>query len=480
MMRTSTFRLSGEFIAESCGGVLVLGEGVVAESGVAIDSRTAQPKEAFVAIRGQRHDGHAFLEHALARGVVGLVVERHAAEQAVQAAKAAAQPVFVVVVEDTTRALTTLAAAWVSVLQPKVVAITGSVGKTTTKDLCAAVLGARHAVHATTGNHNNALGLSLTCLKLLPVHEILVAEMGMSGLHELRDLCRIAPPQVGVVTAVAPVHLEQLGTLEAVRDAKAEVVESLPDDGVAVLNRDDPYVMTMTTRTRARVVTFGSAADADVRVVAVDVGPDGRAQVRLHARGEEALARLWLIGRHHAQNAAAAAAVGVVLGVPLAEACQAMEQVRPGRHRMETVTVGTLRILDDCYNASPRSVSAALRVLAEIPTGGRRVAVLGDMLELGDATASAHLEAGREAAKAGVGCLLAVGRNADLVRQGAMEAGLASAATFVAPDAIAAASVALAIIRPRDTVLVTGSRGVGLEHVVEALAGRFAFGVEGN
>ncbi|MBM4397205.1 MAG: UDP-N-acetylmuramoyl-tripeptide--D-alanyl-D-alanine ligase [Deltaproteobacteria bacterium] len=482
MMRTSTFRLSGEFVAESCGGRLVIGEGVVAEAGVAIDSRTIQPREAFVAIRGPRFDGHRFLSDATARGAVGLVVEEPAVEAALAAARASTERAFVVAVDDTTRALQALATAWVAVLQPIVVGVTGSVGKTTTKDMTAAVLAARFDCHATGGNRNNNFGLSLTCLKLVPSHEVLVAEMGMNAPGEIRTLATIAPPRIGVVTTVAPVHLEGLGTIEAVADAKAELVESLGPEGCAVLNADDPRVAAMRGRTGAgRVLTFGVAKDADVRIAAVEVGPDGRAAVTIEAGGARAIARLQVVGAHQACNAAAAVAAGLALNVPLADACAAVGTVRAGRHRMEVVSAGTLRVLDDCYNASPKSMSAALATLASIAAGGRCVAVIGDMLELGDATTDAHLDAGREAAAAGVECLIAVGRQADLVRRGAIEAGLPGTSIFVAPDAITASSVALAVVLPRDTVLVKGSRGVGLEHVVEAMAARFAgVGAEGN
>lgn len=474
MMASSTFRLSGEFIAESCGGRLVAGEGIVADAGVGIDSRTLAPRQAFVAIRGPKFDGHAFVADALRRGAVGLVVEDAAVAEALVAARATTERVFVVAVGDTTRALQSIAAAWVSVLAPDVIAITGSVGKTTTKDMTAAVLRTRFNCHATGGNRNNLFGLSLTCLGLVPGNEVLVAEMGMNAPGEIAALCRIAPPRVGVVTCVAPVHLEGLGTLDAVAEAKAELVAALPADGVAILNVDDARVAAMRNRTKATVKTFGAGPDADVQIAGVEVGSDGRAAVRLIAGGEEAVARLSVVGAHHALNAAAAASVALARGVPLAVACEALGTVRAGRHRMEVVTAGTLRVLDDCYNASPRSVAAALDTLASIASAGRRVAVLGDMLELGEATAAAHIEAGRAAAAAGVQCLLAVGRHAELVREGAVDAGLAPVDVFVAGDAITAASVALAVVRPRDTVLVKGSRGVGLERVVEALAARFS------
>ena len=476
MTRTSMFRLSGEFIAESTGGTLVLGHGLCADAGASIDSRSAGAGEVFYAIVGDRFDGHDFLAQTVEKGVAGLVVQRGRETDALRAVLASPGHVFVVTVEDTEAALVRTAAAWVEVLSPVVIAVTGSVGKTTTKDLVRAIVSSGRETHATAGNRNNRLGLSLTCLRLLPRHEVLVVEMGMNHAGEIADLCHIAAPRIGVVTTVAPVHLEGLGTLEAVAMAKAELVLALPPHGTAVLNCDDVRVAAMRDLSRAHVSTFGTAQGADVRIIDVVLDADGRPAVTFEIAGLRHVAQLSLVGGHHAMNAAAALAVGLVVGIEPSAACEAMGSVLPGRHRMEALAAGTIRILDDCYNASPKSVAAALDVLA-VMAGGRRVAVLGDMLELGDASADAHLEAGRAAAAAGVALLIAVGKSSLLVRQGAIGAGMSAHQVFEAPDAIAAATVAMAVVQPRDTVLVKGSRGIGLELVVENLATRFKAGV---
>jgi len=476
MTRTSTMRLSGEFIAESTGGDLLIGSGLCAEGGASIDSRTAGAAEVFFAIAGPRFDGHDYLAQAIERGVAGLVVRKDRRADALRAEAANPGRVFIVAVEDTEAALARTAAAWVEVLSPIVIAVTGSVGKTTTKDLVRAVASSGLSTLATAGNRNNRLGLSLTCLRLVPSHDVLVVEMGMNHAGEIADLCRIARPRVGIVTTVAPVHLEGLGTLEAVAAAKAELVQALPPHGTAILNADDLRVLAMRSATAAHVLTFGTAATADVRVVGVELDSDGRPTVAFEIAGVRHTTRLALVGAHHALNAAAAVAAGLTIGVDPSQACLAMTSVTPGRHRMEVVSAGTIRVLDDCYNASPKSLQAALEVLSAM-TAGRRVAILGDMLELGDATEEAHLEAGRAAARAGVGLLIAVGRQAALVRRAAVEAGVPSGQAFEAPDAIAAGTVAQAVVQARDTVLVKGSRGVGLEHVVEGLAARFKQGV---
>ncbi|HOI10925.1 MAG TPA: Mur ligase family protein, partial [Myxococcota bacterium] len=234
MNRSSQYRISGEFVAESTAGDLVKGPGLDADAGASIDSRTLRAGQVFFAIRGPRHDGHDHLAEAVARGAVGLVVERDRVGDALAASGPATDRVFVVRVEDTQRALAQVAAAWIRILVPRTLAVTGSVGKTTCKDLLAAAMGARFETLATRGNLNNLLGLPLTVLGLVPSHEAVVLEMGMNAPGEIEALCRIAPPDVGVVTTVAPVHLEGLGTLDAVARAKAELVRAVPASGVVV------------------------------------------------------------------------------------------------------------------------------------------------------------------------------------------------------------------------------------------------------
>lgn len=480
MMRTSTFRLSGEFIAESCAGRLVRGVGIVAEKGVSIDSRTIEAGAVFVAIKGPRFDGHDFLCEAVRKGAVGLVVDQGHEQEALAAASAAPDTVFVVTVSDTTVALEALARAWVDVLGVTTVAITGSVGKTTTKDLTAAALGARYEVHSTSGNQNNRYGLPLTCMQLVPKHEVLVVEMGMSGRGEIAELANIVRPKVGVITCVAPVHLEQLGSLEAIAEAKSELVQTLPDNGTAILNADDPLVANMRVKTRARVLTFGRAEGAHVRVVDIQMASDGKPTVFFEVGGRRLSSQLSLVGAHHAHNAAAALAAALAMDVDPNEACAAMFNVNPQKHRMAVIQAGTIRVVDDCYNASPRSVAAALETLKNMRVGGRRVAILGDMLELGTATEEAHREIGRLAWAAGVDLLIAVGKNSELVCQGALKAGLMPHAVFTAPDAIAAANIAITLLKPRDTVLVKGSRAVGLELVVGAIVSHYSADVEGD
>lgn len=481
MNRSSQYRISGEFIAESAGGDLIAGPGLDAAEGASIDSRTIRAGQVFFAIRGSRHDGHDHLAEAVGKGAVGLVVERHRVADALAAAGGAPDRVFVVRVDETISALGRVAAAWIGILAPRTLAVTGSVGKTTTKNLLAAALGVRYETLATRGNLNNLLGLPLTVLSLVPSHEAVVLEMGMSAPGEIEALCRIAPPDIGLVTAVAPVHLEGLGSLDAVARAKSELVVALSPEGVAVLNADDPRVLAMRAVAPGRVLTFGRAAGADVRIVAVQVDSLGHPAVELVAAGQLVRVTPRLVGAHQSVNVAAALAGAMAADVPLREAAEAMADVAPGRHRLEVIQAGPVRVIDDCYNASPTSVTAALQVLSAIAAPGGRIAVLGDMLELGAATDTAHLAIGRGAFTAGVDTLIAVGKFADRVSVGARDAGLPAPRCFQAPDAIAAATLVLALVRPGDTVLVKGSRGVGLEHVVGALVDRAkGHGTEAN
>jgi UDP-N-acetylmuramoyl-tripeptide--D-alanyl-D-alanine ligase len=473
MNRSAQYQQTGEFIAESSQGRLVLGPGLGTETGVSIDSRTIQDGQVFFAIKGDRFDGARFLADALANGAIGLVVAQDDVETAVELASRYADRVFVVAVDDTTRALAAVATAWVRVLCPRIVGITGSVGKTTTKDLTLAALSGSREVHATQGNKNNMFGLSLTALGLKPAHEIAVFEMGMNHPGEIEELCRIAPPEVGLVTAVAPVHLEGLGSLDAVAHAKGELLRALPADGWAVLNADDPRVIAMAAWTRSRVLTFGRASGCDVRLHEVVLDGLGHPTATFDVRGRMIRAPLSLVGFHQAGNAAGALAVALAMGIDPEEAAERLAAVRPGKHRLEVAMAGTLRIIDDCYNASPRSVTAALAVLEALAPAGRRVAILGDLLELGDSSESFHEQIGREAARLPVDSLIAVGRFAHAVGDGAMKAGLPGVRIFAAPDAIGAAGVAMHVVKPRDTVLVKGSRGVGLEHVVNVLAAQF-------
>ncbi|HEY8393952.1 MAG TPA: UDP-N-acetylmuramoyl-tripeptide--D-alanyl-D-alanine ligase [Thermaerobacter sp.] len=454
-------RLTVQEVAAAVGGRVVAGDPATVVTGAAVDSRRVRPGDLFFALPGRRADGHAFVAAALAAGARAAVVQRE-----VDAPGGA-----LIRVADTLAALGELA-RWLRRQRPDlaVVGITGSLGKTTTKEMTAAVLGRRFRVLKTEGNYNTEIGLPLTLLGLEPGHEAAVLEMAMRGPGEIARLASIAEPRVGVVTVVAESHLEFLGSLERVAAAKAELVEALPSGGVAVLNADDPRVLAMRERTAARVLTYGRG-DADVQAAAVEsLGPAGSRFILRYGGGEVPV-HLAVPGPAAVTCALAAAATGVALGLPLEEIAAGLGQVRPAAMRNEVRPVGAWTLYIDCYNASPTSTVAALTALREVAGARRAVAILGDMFELGDLAEEGHRRVGRHAART-ANVLLAVGQWAPAVLEGWREAGGDPGAAAAYPDKAALIADLDRWLRPGDAILIKGSRGMEMERVVEALAAR--------
>jgi UDP-N-acetylmuramoyl-tripeptide--D-alanyl-D-alanine ligase len=457
-------------LVAATGGTL-LRESARPVRGGAVDSRLIVPGNLFVALPGERVDGHAFLGAAAAAGAAALLVSR--APDA--AALDALGDVSVVLVPDPLAGLQAVAAAWRARFNPLVVGVTGSVGKTSTKEAIAAVLGAAMPTLRNEGNLNNEVGLPLTLLRLAPEHRAAVLEMGMYVGGEIALLAGIARPAIGVVTIVAPVHLARAGSIEAIENAKAELVEALPADGWVVLNADDERVRGFAARTRARAVTYGFTREADV--TAHDIVSRGAAGMsfELVARAPRAArlaVRIAGLGRHSVANALAAAAVGLLAGLSDEQLLAGLAAARPDTapHRGALIAAGDLTILDDTYNASPPAMLAALDVLADLP--GRRVAVLGEMLELGSAHVEGHRAVGIAAARVAV-ALVVVGQGAAPIAEAARAAGMPAADVHLVPDRDAAIALLGDLLRPGDAVLVKASRGAALESIVDALrAGR--------
>lgn len=431
-------------------------------TGVSIDSRTIAPGNLFVAIAGPRFDGHDYVAEAAGRGAAAALVHRDVPDS----------PVPLLRVADTTRALADLARRVREEAGIPVAAITGSAGKTTTKEMAAGLLSARGPVLKTAGNLNNQYGLPLTLLRLAPEHRFAVLELGMSAAGELRELTGIARPDAAVITIVAPVHLEFFPSLAAIADAKGEILEGLGEDGVAVLNGDDEQVRRVGRAHRGRVIWFGRDRAFDVSAERWRGTVHGM-RFDLRIGGETVDVALPFPGPHHLTNFLAASAVAHHFGLRPEEIAATAPTLTPASHRGQVRRLGQgVTLLDDCYNSNPVAVEAAVTALT-LSSPGRRVAFLGDMLELGPTGPQLHRDVGRKVAPQ-LDVLAAVGPLAASFLEGARESEKPPAELVAFPDAASAAAADL--VRPGDSVLVKGSRGVKLEAVVDALVGRLGEG----
>jgi UDP-N-acetylmuramoyl-tripeptide--D-alanyl-D-alanine ligase len=454
-------------VLEASGGVVHGGAGDVRFARIVIDSRHVVPGALFVALKGQKHDGHAFVAQALSEGAAGALVEYVPAD----CAWADGGPPLIVV-HSTPGALADMA-RWALRRQPglDVVGITGSLGKTTTKEVVASVLSSKRQVLKSEGNLNSEIGLPMTVLNGLGASasqpEIAVLEMAMYDVGDIRFLARLARPRVGVVTAVLPVHLERLGTIERIQQAKQELVEELPSDGVAVLNTDDPRVAQMAEATPARVVRYGVSQAAQVRAERIDSQGLRGVEFDLVRDAERWHVHLPLLGAHSVHAALAATAVALEEGLSLSEAVEALDELSPALRLLVIEGINGTRVVDDSYNASPESVLAALNLLRELP-GRRKVAVLGDMLELGSETVPAHQRVGNRAA-AVVDLLVVYGPHSATTAAEARSAGLASDKVFQAGSKPELVEYLRSKLRPGDDVLVKGSLAMGMSDVVRGI-----------
>lgn len=429
-----------------------------AVTGAAIDSRAVREGDLFIALPGEHHDGHDFALEAADRGAAALLLERPIA--GLEDSGAATY-----LVDDALASMQALGAAWRRTLPAlRVIGITGSVGKTTTRAFTAELLARHFHVQATAGSFNNEIGVPLTLLQLRPETERAVIEMGMYTTGEIAQLCAWAQPSVGVVLNVGPVHMERAGSLDAIVRAKRELVEALPPDGCAILNLDDQRVASMRPHAQARVVSIGESAGADVRAAdVVGHGWDGFA-FTLHFEGAAQRVRVRLPGRHLVTNALAAAAVSLVEGIDLAAVAAGLEALRDSPRMRVVALANGVTLLDDTYNANPGSMAAALALLADLP--GRHVAVLGDMLELGPVAEDEHRALGARAAEV-VALLFTVGDLARETAEAATAAGLPRVAHLESAER--APESLRAVLQPGDVLLVKGSRALALEGVVRAL-----------
>ena len=430
-------------------------------TGVTSDSRRVRPGDIFVALRGEHFDGHDYVRQAAQQGAVAAIIsDRNKLPEDLS--------LPVIQVSDTLVALQKFAANYRKVMPLRTVAVTGSNGKTSTKDILASLLSQRFETIKTEGNLNNHIGVPLSLLRIQLLHQVGVFEMGTNHPGELAPLMEMIAPEVGVLTNVGAAHLEGFGSEEAVAIEKATVIEQLPAHGVAVLNADSRWLPFLRQRTRAHVVTAGLAADADVRaeniqrmengVVFDIVFDEQRITVKLNALGD-----------HWISNSLLAAAAARHFGLTISEIGAGFTNISLPAMRMQASNVAGVRWINDAYNANPESMRAALRTLAAWPCAGRRIAVLGDMLELGDQSEPLHRQMGVEAEAAGLELLVTVGSHATFIAEAAKARGMSASAVAACNDLTQAESALRGRLLPGDCVLVKASRGMQLERLVEAL-----------
>jgi len=450
-------------ILEATGGRLLAGAAEASAGTISTDTRALKAGQTFLALVGEAFDGHDFLADAVDAGAACLVVQ-----DAEAGARAAGRSAAVVLVEDTRRALADVASAARDRLTCPVIAITGSCGKTTTKEMVRQILSRRFRGQAPPASFNNEIGVPLTLLAAHSDDQFVVCELGTNAPGEIGRLAAIARPTVGIVTLVAPTHLQGLKSIEGVADEKAALVDAIPPDGVAILNADDERVAAMADRCRGRVVRVGTSWEADLQAGHVIQTDRGVYFTTSGAAGFE----LPVLGRHHAVLALAAAAAAQEVGVSLEESAEALKTYAPPPMRLALEAFGDVAVINDAYNASPASMTMALDLLALWPDR-RKVFFCGDMLELGAASREAHASLGKAVAEADVAALVCVGSETRATAEAAVAAGLVREDVVTVDEARAAADRVLHVVAEGDVVLVKGSRAMGMECVVEAMAAAF-------
>ncbi|HLK53706.1 MAG TPA: UDP-N-acetylmuramoyl-tripeptide--D-alanyl-D-alanine ligase [Candidatus Angelobacter sp.] len=425
--------------------------------GYSIDSRTLNPGDLFIAIAGERFDGHQYVEAVLEKGAVGAIVQA--------GKKVSGDPTRLLYVEDTLKALQSLGAAARRLWGKPLLAVTGSAGKTTTKEILAHILATHFWVMKSSGNLNNHIGLPLQLLKLEAEHEVAVVEMGMNHAGEIRDLGKLAHHDLAVVTTVAPVHLEFFGSLAEIARAKYEIIETLHPGGVAVLNADDEYVSQFGRNFKGKVVTFGIRRAADVTAKNIKLNGAEGSTFDLVAGNVDAPVTFPLVGEHNIYNALAAATAAMERGIPPSEAAEALSSIQPPEKRGQVLNIGGATIINDCYNSNPRALEAMIDTLASMKAD-RHILVAGEMLELGPTAEALHRESGQHAADKKIDFVIGVRGLARAVAEAACGAG--TQAQFVeTPEQ--AGEWLKRNLRPGDAVLLKASRGVKLERALEML-----------
>jgi len=447
-------------------GECLMGDPSQKFKGVSINTRTLQPGELFFCIQGDRFDGHEFLNEVVEKKAAGVVVSDRTKLEGSLAQQAG---LFAVAVPDTIHALQELAGYHRDQFPVRMIGITGTNGKSTTKEMIASVVKMKHPTLKTEGNLNNHIGLPLTLLELKPSHEVAVVEMGMSAAGEIKRLAEIAKPKIGVITNISQAHMIELKTLKDIQSAKNELFQSLNEESTAIVNADDPLVYELVEKLRAGVITFGINNPADVRATDIRPSEDSGYEFTLNVLDKAVAVHLPFLGRFNIYNALAAAAVGHALDI-------SPEMIKTGlgvKHKLsqrgEAVRYGDMEILNDTYNANPQSMREAMRTLEEYPTNGRKFLVIGDMLELGEGEQLAHQQLGNDISGFGFDFLVTVGELAGLAGKAAVESGMAKDQVNCFNNHESAAEFLKATTQPGDCLLFKGSRGSHMETVLESL-----------
>lgn len=464
--------LTIEEILKSTGGRLICGNVEISVTGISIDSRTIKEGELFVCIKGNKFDAHEFIEDAIGRGASGAVVQDgHPVIRPLMSEIPAGR--VMIGVGEPLSALQEMARYYRDKFRIPLIGITGSNGKTTTKEMVWYILSQRISVLKNEGNLNNHIGVPLTLFKLNPSHNIALIEMGISDRGDLTRLCQIARPTLSVITNIGPTHLEKLGRIENVAEAKGEILSFIKSDGICVLNRDDTFFDLFRAKASGRVVSFGMSPLADVYTESVDIAPDakfmGSMIFKLVCPLGEVDINMHVIGLHNLYNALCAAAVACALGSQLEDIKYGLEKFAPVKMRSVIENIGGIYIMNDTYNANPASMVAAIDTLKSIKEKKHKFVILGDMLELGENTIPAHRDLGIYIAGAGIDGLIAVGDFADYVADGAIDAGMHEDKVLTFRDYTKIVEKIKQWLKRGDILLVKGSRGMKMERIVEGL-----------
>jgi len=436
---------------------------------ISIDTRTLKPGDLFIPIKGDHYDGHQFLKCALEKGACGFLTQRwdKALKNIFGELK---EETIVIRVEDGLKALQDLAQYLRGQLRVEVVGITGSTGKTCTKDMLANVLSQRMKVIWSERNYNNEIGVPLTILKAEQGTQILVVEMAMRGLGQIRELAEIAHPTIGLVTNVGKTHFEFLGSEELIAQAKSELVEAIPEDGIVFLNQDDFWTERLKSLSRAQVLTFGLSELSNFRACDINVDSMGKPSFKILSNRGDIWVNLPILGRHNVYNALATFVIASYLDLPLEDIKNGLETCTLSGMRMQLLTTPKgITILNDAYNANPTSMRAALIALGDIKSQSRKIAVLGDMLELGEITDVSHFELGKFVKEVGVNTLITVGKRSKRIAEGALQSGMDSKEVISCDTSTEAARILNRMLEQGDIVLIKASRAMKLEEVAESL-----------